>query len=339
MRFFTGFIIFFFLISCKPEANEAFVFPEGFPEVKIPETNPMKSSAILLGKRLFFDPALSSNKKVSCASCHNPSLAFSDGTSLSRTGVSGKALMRHSPALINLAYADSGLFWDGGAKNLESLVFAPLTHPDEMGADLESVNKYLIQNNYYNREIKSVYKTEEVKIQYAAKAIAQYLRTLVSNNSKYDQVKRGEAYFTDSEKAGYLLFQENCGACHKEPLFTDNGFHNNGLDEAFNSAEAEGVFTGRYRISHDSSDIGKFKTPTLRNVMLTAPYMHDGRMADIKAVLDHYSNRVKKSENLDPLLISENGLLGITLSEEDKNNLSSFLYTLNDTLFISGNSR
>ncbi|GAB3334619.1 cytochrome c peroxidase [Marivirga atlantica] len=324
-------IILIFLSACAepdltPETN---YFPNDFPTLAENQTA-LNKEIIDLGKQLFFDQHLSANGEVSCASCHLPEMSFTDGEALASNGVSGNQLERHSPALVNLAYMDNGLFWDGGAKNLESLVFAPLTHPDEMGADLEEVNNYLAKG-FYESAIKSAFKVDEVKVQYAAKAIAQYLKTLVSDQSKYDSMRRGLVNFNNEEQKGYELFKANCSSCHTEPLLTDNSFHNNGLDASFDTAD-ESLHSGRYRISHKVEDIGKFKTPTLRNVVITAPYMHDGRFKSLDQVLNHYQNGINNSATLDPLLINDNSL-GIAFTTDEKASLMAFLQTLTDSSF------
>lgn len=315
------------------ENTSTFYQPVGFPEANLPSSNEFSTSRVELGKALFFDPKLSLNKKVSCSSCHLQEIAFSDGAALSTLGVTEKPLQRHTPALINLAWSEYGLFWDGGAKNLESLVFAPLTHPDEMGANLVDVENYVNENRNYLSAFEEAYGIKEIKVQYVAKAIAQYVRTIISDQSKYDSVRRGEIVYNDLEQKGYQLFIKNCSACHTEPLLTDNQFHNNGLDTDFSNSEEEGLFQGRFRISHDSTDLGKFKTPTLRNVALTAPYMHDGRYKTLEEVLNHYSNGMKYSTTLDSLLFTDHSI-GISLEEQEKIQLLAFLNSLTDFHFI-----
>ncbi len=223
------------------EQGSTFYQPIDFPEVNFPATNEYSAKRVELGKELFFDPKLSVNQQVSCASCHIQEIAFTDGAALSELGVTRKPLLRHTPTLVNLAWANHGLFWDGGAKNLESLVFAPLTHPDEMGANLLDVENYVNENEKYLKAFGQAYGVNEIKSQYVAKSIAQFVRTLISDQSKYDSVRRGVAVFTEMEEEGYQLFIKNCSACHTEPLLTDNKFHNNGLDSVFTNAEEEGV--------------------------------------------------------------------------------------------------
>jgi cytochrome c peroxidase len=330
-----GIIILLFLGACNftEEKASSFYQPEDFPLAAFPSSNKFSDLKMKIGRQLFFDPSLSSNLEVSCASCHLQSKAFTDGVDLSAIGVTKKALQRHTPALINLAWMENGLFWDGGAKNLESLIFGPLMHPDEMGADLDQVLNYVRGNQYYADAIKEAFAIEEIKVQYVAKSIAQYLRILVSDQSKYDSVRRELATFNLVEQKGYELFQMNCSSCHQEPLLTDNQFHNNGIDSVFSNSEEEGVYLGRFRISHDETDIGKYKTPTLRNVALTAPYMHDGRFGTLEEVLNHYAEGVNLSPTLDSSLLRQ-GRAGIVLTQGEKVQLMAFLNSLTDFQFI-----
>ncbi len=300
---------------------------ESFPQL---ERNPMSKEGVLLGKALFYDPALSQNGEVSCASCHAPDQAFSDGLALSDQGVSGKKLHRHSPALFNMAW-HKGLFWDGGATNLESLIFGPLTHPDEMGADLNEVIHYLNGSSLYPEMFEAAFETDSITSSLIGRSLAQFVRSLVSQDSKYDQWKREETQFDNIEIQGYQLYQKHCSSCHTEGLFTDLEYHNNGLDISYpDPAELEGIYLGRYRISFDEQDKGAFKTPSLRNIALTAPYMHDGRFADLEEVLDHYDHGVKVNESLAPEL-----KMGIQLNADERAELLAFLETLTDYKFIN----
>jgi len=302
-------------------------FPDHFPKpLDSPKRNPLTEQGIDLGKKLFFDANLSSNGKVSCASCHIPSLAFSDGQRLGSAGASHEFLKRNSPALINLAWMNS-FFWDGGVKNLESLPFAALTNPNEMGANLNDIVDYLNQRDDYKKEFKYAFDIDTISSAYVARALAQFQRTLVSANSKYDLVQKGQLSFSQEEIAGEKVFTKKCSSCHVPPLFTDNEFHNNGIDSYFPSAN-EDVRAGRYRITLDSADLGKFKTPTLRNLKFTSPYMHDGRFSTLREVLIHYQKGTKISSTVDQSLLSS------SLEEMDIKLLLIFLSTLNDNEFV-----
>tara|TARA_R110002020_G_scaffold264813_1_gene479484 strand:+ start:2395 stop:3456 length:1062 start_codon:yes stop_codon:yes gene_type:complete len=299
----------------------------GFPQ---PERNMVSMEGVDLGKKLFFDPNLSANGKVSCASCHSPELAFTDGVSLADHGVSGEKLHRTAPAIFNLAWQTEGLFWDGGAHDLESLNFGPLTHPDEMGADLDEIITYLEHDPAYKKQFNVVFPEEQIESAQVSRAISQYVRTLISQNSKYDRWQRKEESLTELEIKGYQLYQKNCSSCHQEGLFTDRSFHNNGLDKTYpNPPELEGLYQGRFRITSNPQDLGAYKTPTLRNTALTAPYMHDGRFETLEEVLDHYQNGIQLNESLASQLTN-----GIAINQQEREALLAFLATLTDSLFI-----
>ena len=305
-------------------------------EVPYVERNPPSEKKIELGRMLFYDPILSGNNEISCSSCHLQSKAFSDGFALSTNGVSGNALLRHSPSLINLAWMP-GLFWDGGARDIESLAFGPITHPDEMAQDLRELEEELNSHDSYPRLFKEAFGINDISRTEIARALAQFQRTLISADSKYDQWKRGENGVTlnQLELDGLELYKRKCISCHSTDLFTDNSYHNNGIDEENLDKSHEFIFLGRFRISYDSSDMGAFKTPTLRNIMLTAPYMHDGRFPNIDQVLDHYSSGIKDNPFLDQLL-KENGVakkMDFTTTEREA--LKAFLNSLTDQKFTT----
>lgn len=313
--------------------------PENLPQsVLSPSRNPISKEGIALGRMLFYDPVLSADNKVSCATCHRKSLAFSDGVALSRQGVSGDILLRHSPVLINLAW-HNGYFWDGGAHDLESQVFGPLTHPDEMAQDLGQLTEELQGRYDYAARFRNVF-NDTIKSAYITRALAQFVRTLISADSKYDQYIRDEgAGLSEHERKGLKLFDKHCRNCHyygkgHDDFFTDHQYHNNGLDSTFSNDMHEGIFQGRFRITGDSADMGKFKTPALRNVALTAPYMHDGRFETLKDVLDHYDEGVVASSTLDSALY-RNNTPGLDLTRNKKNAIIAFLHTLTDEQFIN----
>lgn len=309
----------------------------------VSEHNPTTQAGVLLGEKLFYDSRLSHNNLVSCATCHQPSMAFSDGLALSERGVSNEPLLRHVPQLTNVAWYE-GYFWDGGAKNLESLVFGPLTHPDEMGQDLQEVVKELSDDPTYPQLFRQAFRKDTVHIAFVARALAQYMRTLISANSRYDRYIRGEGeQLTPFELEGMRLVQEKCAACHTfDPgvadFFTDFSYHNNGLDAEYPDGE-EGLWKGRFRVSLDSAQIGAYKTPTLRNLPQSAPYMHDGRMSSLKAVLDHYDSGIQMSPYLDTLLIAEDGRPGIPMTVREKEAILAFLFTLEDSEDLKGTDK
>lgn len=318
------------LCACSPEVPLAvtpqeeppllWVDPPGFPEAQFEPSNPYHPARVELGRRLFFEPRLSGPGTISCATCHEPEQGFADGLVRS-VGASGKPLARHTPALFNLAWVSSGFFWDGGAKNLESLVFGPLTDPDEMAGNLVEIAAWLQEDESYPTEFELAFE-EPFQIGQVAMALAQYLRSLVSVNSKYDQARQGKAALSEAEVRGLALVEEHCSSCHAGELFTNHEYKNNGIAQIF-SEEEEGISLGRARVTGDPADRGKWRTPTLRNVTKTAPYMHDGRFASLEEVLEHYRSGIQEGETLAPELQG-----GIPLSSEDVQDILSFLQTL-----------
>ncbi|MFC6998534.1 cytochrome-c peroxidase [Rufibacter roseus] len=302
--------------------------------VPYPERNPFTKEGILLGRKLFYDPKLSGNNQISCASCHHPDKAFSDGVRLSTAGASGKQLLRNVPALQNLGWMQ-GWFWDGGAKDVESLTLGPLTHPDEMDQNLRELVQELQTDRYYPTQFKAAFGSDSITSAMVARALAQFQRTLISGNSAYDRYSRSEAGATlsSAELRGLALVRTRCAPCHSSDHFTDQSYRNNGLDNVF-SEEHEALGWGRGRITHNSEDLGKYKVPTLRNLVVTAPYMHDGRYNTLTEVLDHYQKGIAPSPTLDPALLKPDGSLGILLSERDKADIIAFLHTLTDRDFL-----
>ncbi|WP_316841897.1 cytochrome-c peroxidase [Pedobacter gandavensis] len=334
------------LISCKKEglpelsSNDGLhpvelLVPANFPAPVEQPDNRLSAEGIELGRQLFYDVRLSGNNRISCASCHRQDLAFSDGLALSNQGFSGKALNRHAPVLFNLAWADQGLFWDGGAKNLESQAFGPLTSEEEMHQDLYELEAELKAIPDYVKQFKQVFNAE-IRSADVVKALAQFQRSLISGNSAYDRYIRQETpgSLNAEELQGMKLLREKCSNCHSGALFTDQSFHNNGLDDQF-SAENEGIYQGHFRVSFNPADLGKFKTPSLRNVMLTAPYMHDGRFKTLDEVLDHYQNDIKISLTTDVSLFQNQGKPGIPMSKDERKAIIAFLNTLSDHEFIT----
>ncbi len=331
------------LVSCQkkeePQPKEE-VFrleaPSNLGEVPFPESNEFTEQKIELGRMLFYDPVLSGNNQVSCATCHLQSIAFTDGESLTSKGVSGKPLLRHSPALINLAWM-RGLFWEGGAKNLESLSLGPISHSDEMDQSIPELVEEVNAIPKYRDGFYQAYGIQEIELTHILQVLAQFQRTLISANSKYDKHIRNEdgVRLNSLELKGLQLYESKCSSCHSSDLFTDNDYHNNGIDSVWNDISHEYIFTGRYRISFDSADLGKYKTPTLRNVALTAPYMHDGRFQSLEDVLEHYNSGIKLSPSLDNALFQNEGKAGIPLSQEEREALIAFLNSLSDFEFLS----
>ena len=299
--------------------------------IPTPERNPNTAAGVALGRALFYDPILSSDGRVACATCHQQSRAFSDGERISSAGVSGQPLLRHTPTLMNLAWMD-GYFWDGGGYDLESQAFGPLDHPDEMNLTLSELVAKLAATARYPPLFAAAFH-DGITQPNVVRAIAQFERTLVSDQSKYDAWRRGDTGLSESEMAGFVTFERLCASCHTPPFFTDYGYRNNGLDADF-PEDHERLAWGRGRITEDAADMGKYKVPSLRNVEVTAPYMHDGRFATLRDVLNHYRIGVKASPTVDPFLNTE-GRLGLDLTEDDVENLLAFLTTLTDPDFLN----
>jgi cytochrome c peroxidase len=331
-KYISYFFVFLTFVACQVQEKNPnllnITLPKHFPALPQPAENPMTQEGVALGKKLFFDKKLSGSKQIACASCHQPQKMFTDGVALSSKGHSGKTLPRHTPSLVNVAWVKQ-LFWDGGATNLESLAVSPLTSPDEMNKDLKILLKELAMDSAYNQAFRAAFATTPaLSTQNILRALAQYQRTLVATNTTYDLYLQGVAKLNPVALEGLKIVEQKCMPCHSTVLFSDNNFHNNGLDtdQQF-SDQANGIFEGRGRISLNENDKGKFKTPTLRNVMLTAPYMHDGRFATIDQVLNHYAIGVKLSKTLSKHLINK-GKLGINLNEREKKAIVAFLHTL-----------
>ena len=300
----------------------------GEPNLNL-DKNPISKEGIALGEKLFFDPILSGNNNISCASCHLPKLAFSDGIAQSTLGDNGELLIRNSPALFNLAWHDN-YFWDGGSNDLESQTLGPIMSESEMGQDLTSLLPELKTHSEYPDLFKKVF-NDQITLNYVMFALAQYERSLISFESKYDAYVQGKVAYSEAELNGFQVFTQNCASCHSLGHFSDFDFHNNGLDTEFNFTSTEDQRWGRYRITMDVKDVGKYKTPSLRNIELTAPYMHDGRFLSLEDVIEHYSNGIKNSNTLDSLLPRK----GFQFSAQEKGDLIQFLNTLTDENFIS----
>ena len=304
------------------------VIPEGLPPMNIPATNPLTVEGVALGKRLFYDPILSANNTQSCASCHIQENGFSE-TSQYSTGIDGIEGNRNAMPLINLGW-QTKFFWDGGANGLESQVIGPITNPIEMHETLANVVAKLNAHAEYPELFKAAFGSAEASSQNIMRAIAQFERTLISGNSKYDQYMRGEALLTAQELNGKALFEDmekgDCVHCHSMgSTFSDFEFRNTGLDSI-------PVDEGRYLITLNQGDRGKFKTPSLRNVELTAPFMHDGRFQTLLECVQHYNTGFRYSANLDPnLSFAVKG----RMTQQEMEDLVAFMKTLTDMEFVN----
>jgi cytochrome c peroxidase len=292
---------------------------------------------VALGKRLFFDRRLSGDTTQACASCHRPEAAFSDHGHARSRGIDGLPGTRRTMPLFNLAW--SGPYtWDGRRTRLRDQALAPVANTREMHASLSRVISRLQADHDYPALFARAFGDRQVTAARIGLAIEQYLFTLISADSKFDRASRGQAPFTDREKRGLLLFiteydpargriGADCFHCHGGNLFSDYRYANNGLDATFRDR-------GRALVTHRDADLGKFKTPSLRNVAITGPYMHDGRFKTLEQVIDHYTSGVYRTATLDPN-IAKHPDTGMVLSAADKRALVAFLKTLTDTRYTA----
>jgi cytochrome c peroxidase len=290
-----------------------------------------------LGKKLFFDKKLSKDNTQSCASCHNPRNSFTDSLRFS-LGVDGLPGSRNSMPLFNLAWNFNDKFaWDGKELSLERQALEPVRNPIEMHSSWPNVALKLQQDQEYPSMFLNAFGTEKIDSTLVTKAIAQFERTLISGNTKFDQYLLGNTSLSQQELNGFTIFMSedkgDCFHCHgsdNNPLWTDNDFHNNGLDTSFNDLGL-GAVTG------DPNDNGKFKSPSLRNLVYTAPYMHDGRFSTLEEVINHYSEGLQNSSTIDPLMKKVNQG-GVQLTPLERADLKAFLITLTDDDFINNPS-
>jgi cytochrome c peroxidase len=288
---------------------------------------------VALGRALFHDPRLSSQERQSCASCHQAEAGTIDPGQRFSRGVTGHLGKRNAMPLFNLAWKEA-FFWDGRATTLRQQVLMPIQDPLEMNESLENVLSKLKANSHYPMRFADAFGSKEITADRVARALEQFLLTQVSADSKLDRALRGEVTLTTAEKRGFELFHTeydpsrqqygaDCFHCHGGPLFQNVTFANNGLDLSFETDP------GRFGVTQQPGDLGKFSVPSLRNVALTAPYMHDGRLTTLEEVIDHYCDEVKKSPTLDPNL-AKHPQGGVPLSTEDRQALVAFLHTLTD---------
>lgn len=310
--------------SPEPVSPAALIeVPPGLPEVPVPEDSPFSAATVDLGRRLFFEPALSSDGTVSCGTCHQPDETFADDAALS-LGVEGQKGHRNAPSILNAAYYPV-LLWDGRSTTLEDQVRYPLTHPKEMSHTMSGAVEALEGNPPYPELFQAAFGEEGITYEKVTQALAAYERTLLSGDSPFDRFFFGgrDDELSAASRRGWELFRGRAGCieCHRfdaeSPFFTDFEFHNTGI-----GWDREDIDLGRFKITRDPSDRGKFRTPSLRNVALTAPYMHDGRFETLAQVLDFYEDGGIDNKFLDPALAP------VELSERDRSDLVAFLESL-----------
>ncbi len=301
--------------------------PDYFPQpVYDMSQNPLTVQGVALGRRLFYDPRLSRDSTISCGFCHQQFAAFAHFDHPLSHGIQNRNGIRSVPVLFNLIW-EKDLMWDGGVNNLEIQPLTPITDPNEMGEDLARLLARLNADAKYRGMFRDAFGEGEINSQKLFRALTQFMATMNSFHTKYDSVKQKipGVQFTAEEANGYQIFQQKCASCHKEPMFTDGSFRNNGL--AYNPSLHD---AGRMRITNNTSDYLKFKVPSLRNILKSPPYMHDGRFYDIFNVFEHYSTGIEQTPTLDPLLKN-----GIPLTDFEKRELYFFLNTLTDPGFIN----
>jgi cytochrome c peroxidase len=329
-----------------PTAPTAYTLtvPPGFPTPVIPADNPLTNEGVALGRRLFYEKALSSTGTMSCGSCHQQSKAFTDGLPLA-VGVDGVANPRGTMSLTNVLWSTE-LTWDGAFTTLETQATKPLENTIELHQPLATSVAKLQASTVYPPLFQAAFGTKTITSDLLLKALGQFERTLISGSSRYDKYMQTRTGFTSDELTGLQLYTTHiapgsvrgaeCFHCHSQPLMSSNytgTFFNNGLDLTFTDP-------GRSGITKLAVDQGKFIAPTLRNITLTAPYMHDGRFKTLEEVLDHYSDHVQMaSPNLDNNLIQgiNDPPFGthMDLTATEKKQVIAFLKTLTDSTFIT----
>ncbi len=287
------------------------------------ELQQITEAKITLGRALFYDPILSADHTISCASCHSPYNGFAHTDHKLSHGIHDSIGTRNAPALFNLAWQQS-LMWDGASHHLDMQALAPITHPGEMGGSIENILIKLSKSGIYPSLFRKAYGTDSITSQRMLKALTQFQLSLISANAKYDRVKQGKEEFSPQEKAGYTLYQAKCKSCHVEPLFSNYSFKNNGLAPDKNIEDL-----GKYSVTILPTDSFLFKVPSLRNLSYTYPYMHDGRFRKLSEVLNHYTSLTDDREHLSKELER-----GVSLSSNEKADLIAFLLTLDDKEFI-----
>lgn len=329
-----------------------FPTPNFFPPPNLPADNPLTKQGIKLGRLLFYDPILSGDSTLSCSGCHQQSNGFSDALKQFSVGIDGLSGSRNSMTLFNLAW-DRSFFWDGRSPNLEDQVLRPVEDPVEMHESWANNIVKLSRHPHYPKLFFEAFGEKVLTKEMAAKAMAQFLRTIISANSKYDKFVRGELFitgeeFTDEEERGLELFLKepalinggaDCFHCHD---FSSNLFNNVNLSEPFRNNGLQNATTindfqdkGRGAITNNPNDFGKFKSPSLRNLAFSAPYMHDGRIQTIDEVIDFYNEAPFSSPNLDPVMNTHRVNGGLNLSSSDKAALKAFLLSLTDESLLT----
>tara|TARA_R110002049_G_scaffold7173_2_gene42559 strand:- start:1586 stop:2614 length:1029 start_codon:yes stop_codon:yes gene_type:complete len=316
-------VIAFFLLSFQQVSKYTFEYPSFFPKPAYDFTNnQLDSNKVELGRLLFYDGILSKDNSISCSTCHSPFNAFAHNDHNLSHGINDEIGIRNAPVLFNLAWQGS-FMWDGSINHLDMQALAPISSPIEMGDNITNVVEKLQNDAFYRNKFYRAYNDSIVTGERVLKVLSQFQLTLISANSKYDKVKRGEVEFSNQESKGYKLFQKKCNSCHQEPLFSTYKFAKNFIPIDSNLNDF-----GKGSISKLKADSLLFKIPSLRNLEYSFPYMHDGRYFTVKTVLDHYTAPETH------LKFKNEGLKKIQLSEKEKMDLIAFIETLNDKEFV-----
>jgi cytochrome c peroxidase len=321
----------FLLDSCRhrmdppPVTPVSFVIPAGFPAPVYPfASNPLTEEGILLGRKLFYDGRLSIDGNFPCSSCHQPVAAFTTYEHDRSHGYNHSHTLRNAPGLFNLAWYPY-FNQDGGETSLHSLYMKHITDPGEMAETIPNVIDKLENNAQYRNMFRAAFGDSRVTPERISSALTQFLMNMVSANSKYDRVQKGQASFNLQEQNGYDVFMQKCVSCHAGPLFTDFSFRNTGMAMDINLQDL-----GRYRVTQDPADSLKFRVPSLRNLDFTSYYGHDGRFSLPWRMIDHYRFHVVANSTIDPALAN-----GISLTNTEADNLVQFLRTLSDSIFLN----
>ena len=324
MKLFVAFVILIGILSFQTIDDRLFKKPATWPEpIYNFSNNPLTQEKVNLGRVLFYDPILSRDNSISCASCHSPYNSFTHVDHDLSHGIEDRIGKRNSPVLVNLAW-QSSFMWDGAVNHLDVQALAPIHNELEMDEDISHVVEKLNRKSLYKTLFYDAFGDSIATGEHALKSISQFMLTLISSNSKYDRVLDGKEEFNEQEERGYKLFKESCNSCHVEPLFTNNAFKSNGLnvDSTLNDL-------GRVVVSGLAKDSFLFKVPTLRNIEFSYPYMHDGRFKTLNQVLNHYDD----AQGLASYASEE--LKNIrTLSSNEKVDIVAFLLTLSDRSFL-----
>ena len=333
-----------FIASCKDDDgnepvgvvqdNTPYMLSYGnFPAPNIATDNQLTQQGVKLGRMLFYEKMLSADGTQACASCHFQEFAFTDSAKFS-TGIRGEKGGRNAISVFNMAWNENRFFWDGRADLLRHQSLLPIQDELEMDETLENVVKKLSESQMYKDQFIRVFGTDEITSEKMSLAMEQFMNSITSTNSKYDEFLQDSTVFSESEKRGFQLFTTDynpffpkesgadCQHCHSGLNFENDKYMNNGLDATF-------ADDGREKATEDPADKGKFKVTSLRNIALTAPYMHDGRFKTLEEVVDHYNEQIKASATLDPAL-EQTREKGLFLTEQDKKDLVAFMKTLTD---------